>query len=140
METALNAIWDAQPTLGDQVTVIGAGLVGSLLASLLSEIPGLELEVIDTQPAAERHVAAIGARFTLPASAQTERDIVFHTSASESGLQQALTLCRHGGKLVELSWFGDRGVNLRLGTDFHVKRLQLLSSQVGTVSPNKPGW
>ncbi len=140
METALNAIWDGQPTLGDRVTVIGAGLVGSLLAALLRNIPGVDLEVIDTQAAAERHITALDARFALPDSAHTNRDLVFHTSASESGLSQALSLLRPGGKIVELSWFGDRSVTLPLGADFHVKRLQLVSSQVGSVSPNKPGW
>src|SRR5688572_7868738 len=34
METAVNALWDGAPRLGDRVSVVGAGVVGSLVAYL----------------------------------------------------------------------------------------------------------
>ena len=36
VETAVNALWDAAPLLGDRVAVVGAGMVGCCLARLLS--------------------------------------------------------------------------------------------------------
>ena len=36
VETAVNALWDAGPLLGDRVTVVGAGMVGCCVARLLS--------------------------------------------------------------------------------------------------------
>jgi hypothetical protein len=39
---------------------------------------------------------------------------------------------------VELSWYGDRRVSVPLGEWFHSRRLTIRSSQVGTVSPNRP--
>src|SRR3954454_18156106 len=35
VETAVNALWDAAPLLGDRVTVVGAGMVGCCVARLL---------------------------------------------------------------------------------------------------------
>ncbi len=32
METALNALWDAAPRLGDRIAVVGAGSIGCLVA------------------------------------------------------------------------------------------------------------
>jgi threonine dehydrogenase-like Zn-dependent dehydrogenase len=140
METALNAVWDAQPMLGDAISVVGVGLVGSLLCALLGRIPGVNLEAVDTNAGAGQRVAQLGARFAPPGEACADRDLVFHTSASEQGLRHALQTCRNGGKIVELSWYGSREVKLPLGADFHSRRLQLVSSQVSVVSEKKPGW
>ena len=48
METALNAIWDAQLKAGDRVAVVGAGVVGLLFAYLAACHPGTEVELVDT--------------------------------------------------------------------------------------------
>ena len=37
--------------------------------------------------------------------------------------------------MLELSWYGDRLVDVPLGGAFHARRLDLRSSQVGTVAP-----
>ena len=36
VETAVNALWDAAPLIGDRVAVVGAGMVGCCVARLLS--------------------------------------------------------------------------------------------------------
>jgi threonine dehydrogenase-like Zn-dependent dehydrogenase len=61
-----------------------------------------------------------------------------HASASEQGLTRALELLAPEGTCVELSWYGDRRVSVPLGEWFHSRRLTIRSSQVGTVSPNRP--
>ena len=40
METALNALWDAGAGPGDRIVVVGAGVVGLLVASLAARLPG----------------------------------------------------------------------------------------------------
>ena len=40
VETAVNALWDAAPLVGDRVAVVGAGMVGCCVARLLARIPG----------------------------------------------------------------------------------------------------
>src|ERR1700753_3591676 len=39
VETAVNALWDAAPLVGDRVTVGGGGMVGCCVARLLSHFP-----------------------------------------------------------------------------------------------------
>jgi hypothetical protein len=135
METAINAIWDAAPRLGDRVTVVGGGVVGCLCAYLLSRYPGVTVELVDVRGERAEIARAFGASFALPEGAQQDRDLVVHASGSEAGLCTSLQLAGAEATVLELSWFGDVPVSLPLGAAFHVRRLCLRSSQVGTVSP-----
>ncbi|WP_433207291.1 zinc-dependent alcohol dehydrogenase [Dactylosporangium sp. CS-047395] len=135
VETAVNALWDAAPLIGDRVTVIGAGMVGCSVAALLARLPGAEVELVDVDPARAAVAAALGVPFRAPEEAAGGRDLVIHASANERGLQRALELLRPEGTAIELSWYGDRPVTLALGGTFHSGRLTIRSSQVGTVSP-----
>ena len=47
METAINAMWDSMPSIGDKVYIIGAGIVGLLMAYVLSKTFGIEVIMID---------------------------------------------------------------------------------------------
>ena len=134
--TALNALWDAAPRLGDRITVVGAGSVGCLCAFLAARIPGSDVELVDVLPERAGVAHALGAQFATPESATPERDLVIHASGTEAGLRTALSLCASDSSVIELSWYGDKAVALPLGRDFHVRRLDLRGSQVGTVSPN----
>ena len=51
METAINALWDASPRLGDRIAVVGGGVVGLLVAWLASRVPGCQVELVDTYAA-----------------------------------------------------------------------------------------
>jgi NADPH:quinone reductase-like Zn-dependent oxidoreductase len=136
LETAINAVWDAEPRLGDRVTVVGAGVLGCLCAYLLSRHVGVEVELVDVQQGRAPIAHALGVRFAEPEAALRERDLIVHASGTEMGLRGALELAGRDATVLELSWFGDAEVRLPLGGAFHQKRLHLRSSQVGTVSPN----
>jgi len=135
VETAINALWDVPPLVGDRIAVVGGGLVGCCLARLLSRVPGTQVTLVDVDPERRDVAGALGASFALPADAPRDQDIVYHASATATGLQTALDLLRTEGTVVELSWYGDRAVDLRLGAAFHARRLQIRSSQVGLVAP-----
>jgi threonine dehydrogenase-like Zn-dependent dehydrogenase len=139
VETAVNALWDAAPLLGDRVTVVGAGMVGCCVARLLARIPGVRVTLVDVQPARAGVAAALGADFALPDEAVGGRDLVLHTSATSAGLQRALDLLAPEGTVVDLSWYGDADVHLSLGGAFHSGRLTIRSSQVGTVAAARRG-
>src|SRR3954471_5864088 len=47
VETAVNALWDAAPLVGDRVAVVGAGMVGCCVARLLRRFPGVEVTLVD---------------------------------------------------------------------------------------------
>lgn len=139
METAVNVLWDARPLVGERALVVGAGVVGLLVAFLLARIPGLDLAVCDLDASRRGIVEAFGARFCAPEEAPGERDLVVHASASAAGLNLALARCGFEGRIVEASWFGDRACELPLGEAFHAKRLALVSTQVGAVAPAMRG-
>jgi len=135
VETAVNALWDAAPLVGDRVTVVGAGMVGCCVAAVLARFPGVRVQLVDTDPARADVAAALGVDFALPEEAAGGRDLVVHASATAAGLQRSLDLLVPEGTVVELSWYGDRPVELALGGVFHSGRLTIRGSQVGTVSP-----
>jgi threonine dehydrogenase-like Zn-dependent dehydrogenase len=140
VETAVNALWDAAPLIGDRIAVVGGGMVGCAVAALLARFPGLRLQLVDADPAREETARALGVDFARPADALGDCDLVVHASATEAGLTRALSLLAAEGTVVELSWYGDRSVTLPLGEAFHSRRLTLRGSQVGTVSPAaRPG-
>ncbi len=135
METALNALWDSGASAGHHIAVIGAGVVGCLIAGLAARLPGAEVTLIDIRPERADIAAKLGVGFSLPDAAGKGAAIVFHTSASEAGLHLALAIAGFEARIVEVSWYGDRLVSLPLGAAFHSQRLQLISSQVGHVAP-----
>jgi threonine dehydrogenase-like Zn-dependent dehydrogenase len=135
VETALNALWDVPPLLGDAITVVGGGLVGCCVARLATRIPGTTVTIVDIDPARAATAALLGVAFAAPEDAPADQDLVVHASASAAGLQLALDLLRPDRTVVDLSWYGDRPVALLLGGAFHARRLTIRSSQVGLVAP-----
>jgi threonine dehydrogenase-like Zn-dependent dehydrogenase len=135
VETALNALWDVAPLVGDRVAVVGAGMVGCCVARLLARFPAVEVTLVDPDPSRAEVAAALGAGFARPAEAAGGCDLVVHTSATAAGLQRSLDLLAPEGVVLELSWYGDADVQVALGGAFHAGRLQIHGSQVGMVAP-----
>jgi NADPH:quinone reductase-like Zn-dependent oxidoreductase len=139
VETAVNALWDAAPLLGDRVTVVGAGMVGCCVARLLSAFPATRVTLVDVDVTRAEVADALGVDFALPADAAGARDLVVHTSATSAGLQRSLELLAPERTVIDLSWYGAEEVRLSLGGAFHSGRLAIRSSQVGTLSPARAG-
>jgi threonine dehydrogenase-like Zn-dependent dehydrogenase len=77
---------------------------------------------------------AMGARFAAPHDCPGDQDVVIHTSASEAGLALSLAKAGFEARVVEASWFGSQSPRVPLGEAFHARRLQFISSQVGSVA------
>ena len=135
VETAVNALWDVPPLVGDRVAVVGAGMVGAAVARLLARVPGVEVTLVDVDEDRARVAEALGVGFATPERATGERDLVVHASATGAGLSRSLDLLGSEGTVLELSWYGDREVPVSLGGAFHSRRLRVVASQVGTVAP-----
>lgn len=135
VETAVNALWDAGPRVGDRVAVVGAGMVGCCVARLVGGVPGTRVELVDVDASRAEVAAALGVGFAAPETAAGDCDLVVHTSATAAGLRRSLELLAAEASVVELSWYGDREVALPLGGRFHSGRLAIRASQVGTVAP-----
>ena len=145
METALNALWDSGAGPGDRIVVIGAGVVGLLVAALCAGLPGADVTVVDLEASRAKIAESLGANFVAAADfaalGEQDADVVFHTSASAQGLALALGCAGLEARIVEMSWYGAAAVAAPLGEGFHAKRLRLISSQVGQVSPSRrPRW
>jgi threonine dehydrogenase-like Zn-dependent dehydrogenase len=141
METALNAVWDARPAAADRIAVVGAGVVGSLVAWLCGQLPGAAVTLVDIEPSRGELARALGVSFALPDAASGECDLVVHASATAAGLALALGLAGQEATVLEMSWYGADEVSVPLGGAFHSRRLKLVSSQVGRVAPShRPRW
>nr|WSZ97424.1 zinc-binding alcohol dehydrogenase [Streptomyces sp. NBC_00857] len=134
VETAVNAVWDAAPLIGDRIAVVGAGMIGCSVAAVLATYPSVRVQLVDSEPSRAAIAGKLGVDFALPEDALGDCDLVVHASATEQGLARSLELLAPEGTVLELSWYGDRRISLPLGEAFHSRRLVLRASQVGAVS------
>lgn len=134
METAVNALWDAAPRVGDRIAIVGGGVLGLLVGWLAARLPGCAVQLVDVQAAREALAHKLGLGFALPQHAQADADLVIHASGQPAGLATALSLAGFEATVLELSWYGSQRVSLPLGEAFHARRLTLRSSQVGQVA------
>jgi threonine dehydrogenase-like Zn-dependent dehydrogenase len=139
MESAVTILWDARPAVGDRIVVIGAGVLGLLVAWLCRRLPGTSVIVVDVNPERASVARALDIRFA--SEPEPDADLVIHASGQPDGLRTALRVAGVESTVVEASWYGDRTVSLPLGEDFHSRRLTLKSSQVGRLTPDHiPRW
>jgi threonine dehydrogenase-like Zn-dependent dehydrogenase len=136
METALNAVWDAAPGPADRIAIVGAGVVGALVAYLCGRLPGAQVILVDVNASRAECARVLGVSFAAPDKAHGECDLVVHASGSVAGLKTALGLAGEEATVLEMSWYGTNEVAAPLGGAFHSRRLKLISSQVGKVAPS----
>jgi Zn-dependent alcohol dehydrogenase len=137
VETAVNALWDGSPQIGDHIAIVGAGMVGAAVAAVAAGLPGVRVQLVDPDPSRASLAEALGVSYAAPADADGDCDLVVHASATSEGLTRALELLAPEATVVELSWYGDRHVSVPLGEFFHSRRLTVRSSQVGGIAPNR---
>jgi 2-desacetyl-2-hydroxyethyl bacteriochlorophyllide A dehydrogenase len=136
MESAVTVLWDARPAVGDRIVVIGAGVLGLLVAWLCRQVPGTSVTVVDPNPERESIADALSLPFRPEPPRRADADLVIHASGHPEGLGSALLVAGVEATVIEASWYGDHPVPLPLGEDFHSRRLTLRSSQVGRIPPD----
>ncbi|MEE4298998.1 MAG: zinc-binding alcohol dehydrogenase [Pseudomonadales bacterium] len=141
METALNVLWDGAAAPGDRIAVVGAGVVGALVARLATRLPGTEVTLVDVNADRAALAAALDCAFAAPEEAPRDCDLVIHLSASAAGLATALACAGTEATVIEASWYGAGETPVPLGGAFHSRRLRLVGSQVGQLpSSRRPRW
>ena len=100
-------VWDAAPGPADRIAVVGAGVVGSLVAYLCGRIPGTDVTLVDINPAARNWPERSGLAFAKPGNAKGDCDLVVHASGTPDGLRTALELAGDEATVLEMSWYGD---------------------------------
>jgi threonine dehydrogenase-like Zn-dependent dehydrogenase len=144
VETALNIVHDASPRFGESVLVAGQGVIGLLLAELLTRTGA---NVLTLEPRARRreYSTAVGCRAMDPedpninceireATEGRGADVCINTTGNDAALQALIDNAGEEARVVEASWYGSAEATLSLGVAFHRRRLRLESSQVSRIS------
>ena len=147
METAVNLVMDGAPLIGEDVAVLGQGIVGLLTTALLGRFPLGRLLTLDRFLLRRQISMELGAHASFDPG-EIERlkslvgaglDLCFELSGSPEALDQAIALTGYSGRVVIGSWYGTKAASLDLGGRFHRSRIRLLSSQVSSISPELTG-
>ena len=160
METAVNLVLDGCPLLGERVVVLGQGVVGLLLSSLLARFPLTQLIAVEGlpfrksqalnwgvqqvyDPHSQTDISALEQFLQLPVqiqnTANSGADLIYEVSGVTQALDLAINLCSYSGRIVMGSWYGNKLANLHLGGVAHRNRIKLISSQVSTIAPELTG-
>jgi 2-desacetyl-2-hydroxyethyl bacteriochlorophyllide A dehydrogenase len=153
IETAVNLVQDAEPILGESALVLGQGIVGLLVASLLRQFPVQRLVTADRYALRRRASQEIGVDAALDPGFDDFRtaaraalsawapgfDLTLELSGNPSALDDAIALTAFSGRIVVGSWYGEKRALVDLGGTFHRSRISLISSQVSTISPKLSG-
>ena len=128
METALTLALDGSPLAGEQVVVFGQGIVGLLLAAILSRFPLLFLATIDN-PLRRDFSEMVGAHLSLDpndpdildrlssalagSNFYQGADLTYEISGNPEALGQAIEVTGYNGRVVFGSWYGTKRASSR---------------------------
>lgn len=133
VETALQVTLDAGASYRDRVLVLGAGVVGLLIALLLQR-SGQRPLCVEPDRWRRDLAGSLGVTAVVPGEARKEKvPLVIDASGNTEAPAQALDMLAHEGTLLVASWFGRKPVRLPLGGAFHRRRLTIRSTQVSTI-------
>jgi 2-desacetyl-2-hydroxyethyl bacteriochlorophyllide A dehydrogenase len=155
VETAVSLVMDGQPLIGEQVAVLGQGVVGLLTTMLLAGLPLAALVALDRYPARRTWARELGATVALDPGegdavdealrvltgrrAYSGADLVYELSGNPAALDTAIALAGYNGRIVVGSWYGSKSATVDLGGRFHRDHLSLISTQVSRLAPEWSG-
>ncbi|MCA1654075.1 MAG: zinc-binding dehydrogenase [Sphingomicrobium sp.] len=142
---ALNGVHDAQIRIGDLVVVFGLGVPGQIVAQA-ARASGAT--VIGVDPLADRRKTALrlGADEVLDPTAGSiaetikartggrGADICIEVTGAPAALAEAIRTVAYSARVVAMGFFQGEAP-LPLGEEYHLNRVQLISSQISGVAP-----
>jgi 2-desacetyl-2-hydroxyethyl bacteriochlorophyllide A dehydrogenase len=143
---ALNGVLDTRVRIGETVAVFGLGVVGQLVAQLLTRSGA---RVLGVDLLAERRAIAsrLGATAVLDAAegdvalrikeltGGRGADVCVEASGSPRALHTAIRACAYASRVVVLGFYQGEASGLFLGEEFHHNRIDLACSQIGGIAP-----
>lgn len=151
VETAVSLVMDCNPVLGENVAVLGQGVVGLLTTAILSMMPLGRLVTADLYALRREVSLRMGADACVDPSQGPDRfleesglkgtkfDAIIELSGNPQGLELATHIAALEGRVVVGSWYGSKPSGCRLGDDFHRHRLHIRSSQVSRIDARLAG-
>lgn len=145
--TALNGVHDAGARIGETVVVFGLGVPGQIAARLLR---ASGVRTIGVEPLASRRALAGGALDVALSPgdgpvAERVRDLtdgrgadaVVEASGAVPALHEAIRSVAYASRVVALGFYQGGAAALALGEEFHHNRVELISSQISGVAPDR---
>lgn len=155
METAVNFVMDGRPLIGERVVVCGLGIVGLLTTAVLSQFPLATLIGLDYYSLRRETALTLGAKAVFDPKLQSiektvmeylhqrqyggPADVMYELSGNPHALNTTIQLAGFHARVVIGSWYGQKQAKIDFGGAFHRSRIQLISSQVSTISPELSG-
>ena len=150
VETAVNFVMDGNPRLAEQAVVLGQGIVGLLTTALLAHHPLAKLLTFDRYENRRQLSLDLGAHHSFEPGDEkaledakeilsnnveySNADLVYELSGAPQALDLAIELAGFDSRVVVGSWYGEKRAPIDLGGRFHRNRIQLVSSQVSTLT------
>ena len=132
METAINIFWDAQAHKDDKIVILGMGSVGILTAYYYKLQKFKNVYINDNNIKKKKFSKILGLKF-INFKKIKNADVIINTTSDYEVLNQSLDKLTLEGKFIEASWYGDKKGQIKLGGNFHSKRLKIISSQVSKI-------
>ena len=152
LNTALNGVLDARPSVGDVVMVSGLGVIGLLVTQLVRKAGAGLVIGVDRVESRRQLAKRFGADVVIdPRDKVSEQvrsltenrgaDIAIEASGAPPALNEAIRSVGFAGRVIALSWYGGTFESLNLAGEFHHNRPRIFSSQVGSINPDLgPLW
>lgn len=131
LETACTGYWDGNPDENEKILIVGYGLIGALLANWIKLKGHKNLTILESN--AYRKSLALKSGFSVVEEKLQDFDLLYNTTSNQSGLQYCIDHANMEGRIIEMSWYGNKPTILKLGESFHSKRLSIKSSQVSQI-------
>jgi 2-desacetyl-2-hydroxyethyl bacteriochlorophyllide A dehydrogenase len=154
METAINLILDGSPLIGENVLILGLGIVGLLTTALLQQFPLGTLIGIDLHAKRRDLSMELGAHNTFDATHtdlpmqlnhylqkinQETIDLIYELTGNPHALNTAIAYAAYEGRIVLGSWYGNKPCAIDLGGRFHRNRIKVIASQVSSIASELQG-
>ena len=137
METAINGMWDTLPSCGDKVLIIGAGIVGFLMAYVLKSIIGIEVLLVDIEKSKKQLAEKFNFNFKTSIPKAYQANIIYECSGNPSMINTLSSHIKDEATICVLSWYGNSISKINFGKEFLSKRVKFIFSQVSKVSHNR---
>lgn len=147
MEIAFNGMLDAKIKLLDHVVIFGMGTLGQLLLQMC-KLSGANVIAVDYLDTRLELAKKLGADIAFNPQSQGDigqfiqrhtqghgADVVFEVTGNINALPQAIRCAGLDGTVTVLSFYQGGAEPLQLGQEFHHNRINLRSSQIGSIDP-----
>lgn len=144
---SLNGTLDASINIGENVVVFGLGTVGQIVVQL-AKLSGAQVIAVDLLSSRLELAKKLGADLVINVqdtdvgekikklTAGRGADVCIEASGKTKALHEAVRSCAYSSKVIALGFYQGEADNLYLGEEFHLNRMNVISSQMSGICPS----